>query len=305
MGTDHSKPPKYTKHSDVQTSKVFAEQIDPCDDIKEIKQIQPTKLSSPNFLNMLYISHGNELFNILQQKNIVVELEDIKNGILDIIIKNDDIDLFKKVLNLTNNPTIFLNDTYKGEKIFEYIYKSTLSWKIIEEILQYVDLTYRSGDAISTWLEGNTILHTVCWHNKYDLIKKIINMNKDLLFMVDTIGFTPLYYLLIGSYIHGNDYSKYVDLFTFICATYNSSQLLKLFEYTTTKEYKREATNYKNKIIIPAGSSFANVMEIIKSVETINHKKIITENNKIITEHILKQISSANDAEFSVKITYS
>ena len=301
MGADNSKPPKYIEK--INSSK-YTKQIDPFDNIKETNQgkIQSTKLMPPNFLKMLYQTHGKELFNILQDKNIKVELEDIKNGILEIIIKNDEVELFKKVLNLTNDPKTFLNETFKDRKIFEHIY-GEYAWKIIEEIFQYVDLAYTSNNYISGVIVGQTILHMACWSNKYDLIKKIITTDKDILFIADSKGFTPLHMLLIGSYFQNHNPAKHSEIYSLICSTYNLSQLLKLFEHTTTQKYKRSELKYKKDITIPAGSSFANIVEIVKSLETPENQKIITENNGMITEHILKQMSDNNSK--NVQIIYS
>lgn len=168
-------------------------------------------------------------------------------------------------------------------------------WNIISEIIQYVDITYVNTGALANWCVGDTILHTACWFNKFDLIKKIIMMNKDLLFVTNDHGFTPLAMLLIGARVGngGRDYGVHKELFTFICSEYNSIQLLKILQHSTTKIYDKKSTENATSIItIPINSSFINIVEIIRSVETDENKQIILDNNKIILENILSELST-------------
>lgn len=288
MGADNSKSLKSIKQIDFPPK--YVEYVDE----QKIVRSKPNDITDSNFLKMLYVSYGNDLFDMLHKKNIVIDFDKVEiTEILDDIIAKDDIKTFQIILSSARNPKALLKSNYKNKKLFEYIYDTNFHlWQMKSEIIQYVDITYANIGALTNWCVGDTILHTACWFNKPDLIKKIIMINKDLLFATNEYGFMPLMLLLIGSHVAKHDYSTHNELFTFICSKYNSTQLLQILKHHTSKVYDKKSTANSRSITIPINSSFANIVEIIRSAETDENNKIILDNNKIILENILGHLST-------------
>lgn len=89
MGADQSKSLKSIKQMD--SPPKYVEYIDE----PKITPSKPNDITDGNFLKILYVSYGNDLFDMLHKKNIVIDFN--KVGIIEIlddIIAKDDIRTF-------------------------------------------------------------------------------------------------------------------------------------------------------------------------------------------------------------------
>jgi hypothetical protein len=219
-----------------------------------------------NFIKMLYLSNEFEdAIKIIKRTNLKIDLCEIPEQLMTKIILKDNLTIFNEILMIACDVVLFLNSKYYDNKLklFEYIYNYG-GWKIIEVLIDYVDLYAQNPISTNTLGRTETIMHRACENHKYELIKKIFKKNPALIFVPNSVNRTPIHKFLIGWHrLKNNNFLEQIQIMSLFC----SQNTTKLFELRSTVE-----KNFGS-FIIPKNTDIIDLIEIIQNKETTKKRK--------------------------------
>ncbi len=195
-----------------------------------------------------YIKISMILKNSAKLKNIkACDLP--KNKILS-IIDADNVNDFNDLLTSVDNPRELLNSEFERGPLYGFIF-TRYAWKIIDLIINTypsdIDVGYVITESVYC-----TLMHQACWNLSFDLIKKLFNIDNNLIFKTNNYGMTPVDILLLNEH----DDVRYAEIIQLFC----SCDMRKLIYNVTTKEFRYYHDNLCK--IIPKKSSIADIIYI-------------------------------------------
>ena len=268
--SEDSSPPPYNE--------IDIKKIDKCIMVGSTKSVDLDEESQKQLIKMLFLSNTlDEVCQIVTKEGIKVKPHFIPQEVLRNIIKNNNSVDFMKLFDLVINKRDFLMVQVDGKQLFLNIYENN-AWKIVSQIVPLcLDLNFRNNsEFIKAWYKGDTFVHAIFWYHEYEVMIKIINFNKSLLYNINDFGLTPFDFFLM-SIMHNNKYN--FEKQTNIINSIGKKTFIKLSKNKTIKQHKN------SKFTIPAGSTFTDILQIIHDKETnVYHQTYIKRISKCISE---------------------